>query len=131
MENNRVLNSSKTKEHVIDFRKKSADPDPLHIRDCVERVPAFKFLGTHIAEDLCSTFNTTTAVKKTADFTSFPEKQPARETAVVVLPLLHREGTDVLYIFVVCSASDRRSLQRSSTLHRRSSAARRRLLLPQ
>ena len=43
-ENNLVLNSSKIKELIIDFWKDSADPDPLYInRDCMERVPVFKF----------------------------------------------------------------------------------------
>ena len=64
-ENNLSLNPSKTKELIIDFRKHSTDHTALHISgDCVERVPAFKFLGTHIAEDLSWTTNTTSTVKK-------------------------------------------------------------------
>jgi len=64
-DNNLVLNSIKTKELIIDFRKNSRTPDPLYINsNCVERVPAFRFLGTHIAEDLSWSINTTTSVKK-------------------------------------------------------------------
>ncbi|XP_072547004.1 uncharacterized protein [Salminus brasiliensis] len=42
-ENN--MNSSKTKELVIDLRRRRIDPTPLFINgDCVERVPSFRFL---------------------------------------------------------------------------------------
>lgn len=63
--NNLVLNTSKTKEMVVDIRRHKVDPAPLYInRDCVERVSSFKFLGTHITEDSTWTANTTAVVKK-------------------------------------------------------------------
>ncbi len=51
--NNLTLNTKKTREVIMDFRRHKANPTPLHINgDCVERVSVFKFLGTHISEDV-------------------------------------------------------------------------------
>ncbi len=51
--NHLQLNTTKTKEVIIDFRKNRGDHAPLYINgDCVERVTAFKFLGVHISETL-------------------------------------------------------------------------------
>lgn len=62
---NLVLNTSKTKELVVDYRRKKADLQPLYIsRDCVENVAAFKFLGVTVEEDLTWSANTTALVKK-------------------------------------------------------------------
>ncbi|KAI3376096.1 hypothetical protein L3Q82_016621 [Scortum barcoo] len=53
-DNNLLLNTSKTKELIVDFRKvKRETHDPIHINGmAVERVSSFKFLGTHISENL-------------------------------------------------------------------------------
>ena len=64
--NNLQLNTSKTKEIIIDFRRHSPAHAPLHINgDCVERVPSCKFLGTYISQELSWSTNTT-AIKKKA-----------------------------------------------------------------
>ena len=64
-EHNLLLNTSKTKEMVIDFRKQKGEPAPLSINgDCVQRVSSFKFLGIHLAEDLSWITNTSAVVKK-------------------------------------------------------------------
>lgn len=43
---NLLLNSTKTKEIILDFRKNKAHLAPLFINgDCVERVNTFKLLG--------------------------------------------------------------------------------------
>ena len=63
--NNLALNSSKTKELVLDFRRKREDPPPLLIRgDLVERVSDFRFLGTYLSQDLTWGTNTNALVKK-------------------------------------------------------------------
>lgn len=65
MANNLALNASKTKELIIDFWKHNTNLTPLHINEvCVERDPAFRFLGMNIAEDLSWTTNTSAVVKK-------------------------------------------------------------------
>ena len=49
----------------MDFRKKQDVHSPLNISgERVERVSSFRFLGTHISEDLTWTANTTALVKK-------------------------------------------------------------------
>ncbi|KAK3566942.1 hypothetical protein QTP86_006760 [Hemibagrus guttatus] len=65
-DNNLLLNTSKTKELIVDFRReKGRMHDPIHINGmAVERVSSFKFLGTHISEDLSWTTNTSSLVKK-------------------------------------------------------------------
>jgi hypothetical protein len=51
--NNLLLNPSKTKEIVVDFRKKKTHLTPLMINgENIERVSCFKFLGNVISEDL-------------------------------------------------------------------------------
>ena len=63
--NNLALNASKTKELIMDFRKHHTEHTPLHIEGvCVEIVPAFRFLGTTISNDLTWSTNTSSAVKK-------------------------------------------------------------------
>ena len=56
--NNLSLNAEKTKEMIIDLRRRDQH-SPLHINDTqVEQVKTFKFLGTHISEDLSWSHNT-------------------------------------------------------------------------
>ena len=65
-DNNLVLNTAKTKELVIDFRRKSKTVTrPLFIGGKqVERVTDFRYLGVHIEEDFTWSINTTTIIKK-------------------------------------------------------------------
>ncbi|XP_033182413.1 high affinity immunoglobulin gamma Fc receptor I-like [Anabas testudineus] len=45
-DNNLVLNTTKTKEVIMDFRRKKSDLQSILINgDCVKRVPSFKYLG--------------------------------------------------------------------------------------
>ncbi|KAL0199254.1 hypothetical protein M9458_007794, partial [Cirrhinus mrigala] len=65
IENNLLLNTSKTKELIIDYRRKKTDIPPLIInRDCVERVADFRFLGVHIEDNLSWSVNTAELLKK-------------------------------------------------------------------
>ncbi len=60
------LNMSKTKELIVDFRKRQQQPyTPLMISGTpVERVSSFKYLGVNISEDLTWTTHIQTQVKK-------------------------------------------------------------------
>ena len=58
------LNTDKTKDMVIDPRRKKSQPIPLYMGDAeVERV-TFQFLGTHISEDLTWSHNILQIMKK-------------------------------------------------------------------
>ncbi len=60
------LNVSKTKELIVDFRKRQQQPyTPLMISGTpVERVSSFKYLGVNISDDLTWTEHIQTQVKK-------------------------------------------------------------------
>ncbi|KAI3375894.1 hypothetical protein L3Q82_004153 [Scortum barcoo] len=60
MDNNLHLNVSKTKELIVDFRKRQREEHaPFSInRTMLERVSSFMFLGVHINEDLAWTHHT-------------------------------------------------------------------------
>lgn len=63
--NNLSLNTNKTKELIMDFRRSGAEPASLHIIGVrVERVSTFKFLGGQISEHLTWSATTTGLVKK-------------------------------------------------------------------
>ena len=51
--NNLFLNVIKTKEMIVDYRKRRAEHAPIFIdRTEVEQVESFKFLGVHITNKL-------------------------------------------------------------------------------
>lgn len=64
--NNLALNTEKTKELIIDFRRSGKkDYTPVLIKGGrVEQVSSLKFLGIHIADHLTWTCNTTAILKK-------------------------------------------------------------------
>ncbi|KAM3864829.1 uncharacterized protein ACN63O_010524 [Diretmus argenteus] len=75
-ENNLSLNSKKTREIIVDFRRKKTAIQPLVVNgDCVERVSNFKFLGVHLDEDLSWSTNTTATIKTAHQRLCAPERQ--------------------------------------------------------
>ena len=63
--NHLLLNVSKTKEVIVDFRKGRETHSPITINGTVvERVDSFKYLGVNIHQDLTWTSHTTTVVTK-------------------------------------------------------------------
>ena len=64
-DNNLSLNLSKTKEMIVDYRKRRADHAPIHIDGAVvEQVESFKFLGVHITNKLLWSKHTKKVVKR-------------------------------------------------------------------
>uniref|UniRef100_A0A4W5NY43 Reverse transcriptase domain-containing protein n=1 Tax=Hucho hucho TaxID=62062 RepID=A0A4W5NY43_9TELE len=111
-DNNLSLKVSKTKELIVDYRKRRAEQAPIDIV-VVERVESFKFLGVHITNKLSWSKHTKKAVKR-ARQCLFPIRR------------LKRFGIKKLYSCTIesimtgcittwygnCSASDRKVLQR-------------------
>lgn len=59
------VNTCKTKEMIVDYRRKKAELRLLYVGGhCVERVAAFQFLGATIEEDVTWSANTFALVKK-------------------------------------------------------------------
>ena len=64
-ENNLALNTKKTSEIIVDFRKHCTDPPPLYINgECVERVYTLRFLGVLISTDISWSENIKAVWKK-------------------------------------------------------------------
>ena len=103
-ENNLVLNTTKTKELIVDFRrKKTENIQPLCISgDYVESVSDFRFLGIQIEEDLPWSANTSVTIKKAQQrlYFFYSEKTPVTKTACFIQPLLNRKCVDC--VCVVC-----------------------------
>ena len=58
-DNNLSFNVSKTKELIVDYRKRRVEHAPIHIDGAsVERVESFKFLCVHITNKLSFTVQT-------------------------------------------------------------------------
>ena len=63
--NNLQLNASKTREMIVDFRKRKNPLAPIIVNgDSIERVDCFKFLGSIISSDLAWENNTDAVAKK-------------------------------------------------------------------
>ena len=64
-DNNLSLNVRKTKELIVDYRKRRVKHAPIHINWAeVERVESFKFLGVHTTNKLSWSKHTKTVVKR-------------------------------------------------------------------
>ncbi len=63
--NDLVLNIDKTKELIVDFRRRAPTLQPLIIKGTeVEQTVSYTFLGLHISENLSWAKNTATTVKR-------------------------------------------------------------------
>uniref|UniRef100_A0A8C7XFZ3 Reverse transcriptase domain-containing protein n=1 Tax=Oryzias sinensis TaxID=183150 RepID=A0A8C7XFZ3_9TELE len=64
-DNNLALNTKKTKEIIVDFRRHNTDPAPLYINgEHVERVHTFWFLGVVFFNNISWTENITEVIKE-------------------------------------------------------------------
>ena len=71
--NNLQLNVSKTRETIVDFRKRKTPLAPIIISgDSIERVGCFTFLGTILSSDLGWENKTDAVVKKAQHKTVLP-----------------------------------------------------------
>ncbi|KAK3555163.1 hypothetical protein QTP86_010050 [Hemibagrus guttatus] len=119
-DNNLLLNTSKTKELIVDFRReKGRTHDPTHINGmAVECVSSFKFLGTHISEDLSWTTNISSLVKKAHQHLFFLNKLKKNHLSSTILVKFYRCVIESILTNCItvwygnCSVADRNAMQR-------------------
>ncbi|MCI4389835.1 hypothetical protein PGIGA_G00103570 [Pangasianodon gigas] len=119
-DNNLLLNTSKTKELIVDFRKEKSMPhDPIHINGmAVERVSSFKFLGTHISENLSWSTNTSSLIKKAHQRLFFLRTLKKNRLSADILSNFYRCAIESILTNCItvwygnCSVADRKALQR-------------------
>ncbi|KAK3544698.1 hypothetical protein QTP86_026097, partial [Hemibagrus guttatus] len=102
-ENNLLLNTSKTKELVIDYRKKKTYITPLIISgDCVERVGDFRFLGVYIEKDLTWSVNTSELLKKAQERLHFLRVLRKNNITQRLLVSFYRCSIESLLTYCIC-----------------------------
>uniref|UniRef100_A0A3P9IWZ8 Reverse transcriptase domain-containing protein n=1 Tax=Oryzias latipes TaxID=8090 RepID=A0A3P9IWZ8_ORYLA len=119
-DNNLLLNTNKTKELIVDFRKKNGSThDPIHINGMVvERVSSFKFLGTTISEELSWATNTSSLVKKAHQRLFFLRTLKKNQLSSSILVNFYRCAIESILTSCIsvwygnCSVADRKALQR-------------------
>uniref|UniRef100_A0A3P9ISK5 Reverse transcriptase domain-containing protein n=1 Tax=Oryzias latipes TaxID=8090 RepID=A0A3P9ISK5_ORYLA len=117
--NNLHLNTTKTKEIILDFRKGKVNPPPLYINGVsVDRVHSIRYLGVLITEDLSWTANTTAAVGKAQQRLHFLRILRRNNLDKKLLVTFYRATIESILTYCItawyagCSAADRKALQR-------------------
>ncbi|XP_054629453.1 stromal cell-derived factor 2-like protein 1 isoform X1 [Dunckerocampus dactyliophorus] len=112
--------SDKTKEMIIDPRTREKEPHkPLFIDETeVERVKTFKFLGTHISEDLTWSHNTQQIMKKSQRRLYFLRRLRKFGMSTTSLSCFYRCTIESVLTASItvwygnCTTRDRKALQR-------------------
>ncbi|KAL0173817.1 hypothetical protein M9458_029785, partial [Cirrhinus mrigala] len=117
--NNLALNTKKTKEIIVDFRRHSTDLAPLYINgECVERVHTFRFLGVFISDNISWTVNTTAIIKKAQQRLYFLRVLRKYNLDSSLLLTFYRASIESLLTYCLtvwygsCTMADRERLQR-------------------
>ena len=119
-DNNLSLNVIKTKEMIVDYRKRSTEHVPILIDGAVvEQVESFKFLGVHITNKLTWSKHTMTVMKR-ARQNLFPlSRIKSFGMGHQILKKLYSCTIESILTGCItawygnCSASDRNTLQRA------------------
>ncbi|XP_062235277.1 uncharacterized protein LOC133932561 [Platichthys flesus] len=118
-DHNLLLNVSKTKEMVVDFRKSLTEHPPLTIDGAaVERVSSTKFLGVHISEDLSWATNSASLVKKAQRRLYFLRKLKKARAPIPILKTFYQGTIESILSSCItvwgssCTAHSRKRLQR-------------------
>ncbi len=122
--NNLSLNVEKTKEVVLDFRRRnSTDHPPLTINSStVERVSSTKFLGVHITEDLTWTTNTMSLSKKAQQRLHFLRRLKRASLSPPILTTFYRGTIESVLTSCItvwygnCSAADRKTVNTAAKI---------------
>ncbi|KAI4891004.1 hypothetical protein NFI96_004964 [Prochilodus magdalenae] len=118
--NDLVLNTSKTKEIVVDFRRtKKSDHLPLHISGAeVERVEKVKFLGVHITNHLTWSSNTSYLCMRAQQRLYFLRKLKQAQLPQKLLLNFYRSTIEsilshcMIVWYSSCTVSERKDLHR-------------------
>ncbi|KAI3369319.1 hypothetical protein L3Q82_007573 [Scortum barcoo] len=118
--NNLVLNTSKTKEVIVDYRRsRRTEHAPLLIHgEAVERVNNIKFLGIHITSDLTWSMNTAHLVKKAQQRLFFLRKLKRAGLSPQLLTNFNRATIESILCLSAtvwygsCTAQDQKDLAR-------------------
>ena len=118
-ENNLTLNTKKTNELIIDFRRHSPEPAPLFINgEQVERVHSVKYLGVHISDRITWSENITTIIKKARQRLHFLRILRRYNLNSDLLLAFYRSSVESLLTYCIIvwfgssTAADRERLQR-------------------
>ena len=119
-EHNLVLNTSKTKELIVYFRRTKKEVHlPLHIhREAVESVEDLRFLGVNISNKLTWTSNTSNLVKKAQQRLFFLRKLRQARLPQKLLVNFYRSTIEstvtscITVWYTSCTAAERKDLQR-------------------
>ena len=118
-DNNLALNTSKTKELVIDYRRKNNTTLPLDINgDRVERAPSIRFLGVHLDEDLTWSTNTSAIIKKAHQRLHFLRVLRNNRLPQELLTSFYRSSIESVLTYCInvwywcCTQAERSALQR-------------------
>ncbi|XP_076862714.1 nuclear respiratory factor 1 isoform X2 [Brachyhypopomus gauderio] len=117
--NNLSLNTDKTKEIVVDFRRTRTQHTPLFINDtAVERVSSTKFLGVHVTENLSWTTNSASLARKANQRLYFLRKLRRAGAPTPIMNTFYSGAIESILTscltvwYGACTASCCRSLQR-------------------
>eukprot|EP00061_Rhincodon_typus_P001745 g15653.t1 len=117
--NNLSLNIGKTKELIIDFRKKGGEHTPIYLNGTeVERVKSIKFLGVMITDNLSWASQVNATVKKAQQRLFFRRRLRKFDISIRSLTNFSRCTTEsILYGCITarfgdCSAEDLKKLQK-------------------
>ena len=118
-DNHLNLNVSKTKEMIIDFRKKKSYVVPLAIKnENVEIVSEYKYLGNIIDNHLSGTSNVNTVIKKTNKKLYFVRKLKSMKVNNTVLTMFYKSIVQSNLTFCLanwfnlCNVSEKKRLGR-------------------
>uniref|UniRef100_A0A669E0D3 Reverse transcriptase domain-containing protein n=1 Tax=Oreochromis niloticus TaxID=8128 RepID=A0A669E0D3_ORENI len=119
VDNNLDLNTTKTKELVVDFRRRKSELQPVSINgECVERVSSFKFLGVHIDTDLQWSSNTSAVLKKAQQRLHFLRILRKMDLKKELLTVFYRCSIESVLTYCIgvwfssCTTAHRKALQR-------------------
>ena len=101
--NNLQLNASKTREMIVDLRKRKNPLAPIIVNgDSIERVDCFKFIGTIISNDLTWENNTDAVVKKAQQRLFFLRQLKKFGLRREILVQFYRSAIESILTFSIC-----------------------------